>query len=184
MGSFFSSESLVQHQIWFQTLHNGPNNQCFQGMYHWPILGPLGPLWGPPKGHYESKKISFWNPERFKKCMYRVQNAFYPWWPPRWSILDRIGSVWAIQWPFQGRKGHNWDYLGPKIACFAHVNGPLGAFREGPKVQKWVRDIFFVNIGHLVPYKTFRREKRALYESNRSLLTSPSRPSLIHLVIL
>ena len=34
MGSFFSSESLVQHQIWFQTLHNGPNDQCFQGMYH------------------------------------------------------------------------------------------------------------------------------------------------------
>ena len=33
-GSFVPSGSLVWHQIWFQTPHNGSNGQCLQGMYH------------------------------------------------------------------------------------------------------------------------------------------------------
>ena len=119
--------------------------------HFWTFEPPLGA----PKRPLCKQIKPFWNPRRSKKCMYRVQNAFYLWWPPRWSILDQIGSIWAIQWPFQRRKGHIWDYWGLKTACFAHVNSPLGASREGPKVPKWVSDIYFVNIGHLDHHVVF-----------------------------
>ena len=36
---------------------------------------------------------------------------------------------------FRGEKAIFGTICGLKTACFAHVNGPLGASREGPKVQ-------------------------------------------------
>ena len=56
---------------------------------------------------------------------------------------------------FRGEKAIFGTIWGLKTACFAHVNSPLGASREGPKVPKWVSDIYFVNIGHLDHYVVF-----------------------------
>ena len=56
---FFTSGSLVGHQIWFQIPHDGSNGQCLQDMYRWPIFGPLGPPWEPPKGRFMSKTSRF-----------------------------------------------------------------------------------------------------------------------------
>ena len=48
--TFCHSGSLARHQIWFQTLHSGPTNQCLLGRNHWPISGLLGPFWELSKG--------------------------------------------------------------------------------------------------------------------------------------
>ena len=58
-GTFCPSGSHVWHQIWFQTLQNGPTGQCLLGWYHWPISDLLEPFWGLPKGHSMSKWCPF-----------------------------------------------------------------------------------------------------------------------------
>ena len=38
-GTFCPSRILVQHQIFFQTPHNGPTGQSLQGRHYWSIFG-------------------------------------------------------------------------------------------------------------------------------------------------
>ena len=57
-GSFVPSGSLVWHQIWFQTPHNGLNGQCLQGTsltHFW----TFGPHLGAPNGPFHEQNKPF-----------------------------------------------------------------------------------------------------------------------------
>ena len=44
--TFSPSGSLVRHQIWFQTPHNGPTGQALLSKHHWRIFWTFGTLLG------------------------------------------------------------------------------------------------------------------------------------------
>ena len=85
-GTFCTSGSLVRHQIWFQTLHNGPTGQCLLGCHLWPI----GTLLGPPNSHFMSKT----NPFRAPNCPKMTPKA--PEKAIRWPKMSRFGTKCTI----------------------------------------------------------------------------------------
>ena len=112
--TFSPSGSLVRHQIWFQTPHNGQTGQYSLGRHHRPISGLLGPFWRLSEGHFLSKSTLLGTLETPKIPFTGSINAFHLLWPPRWSIIwyFRLYLVFrAIWWPFQRPKGRVWDYL-------------------------------------------------------------------------
>ena len=134
-SNFCPSGCLVRHQIGFQTPHNGPTGQCFQGRHHWPTFGLLGPPLGAPKRPLHEQIKPVWNLRKSQKSIYWVKNVLFLWWPPRRSILDQIWSLWAIRWIFHGPKGPTWYRLGPQnsLICPKRVLWePVG----GPKRSK------------------------------------------------
>ena len=91
---------------------NRPMFTRFASLTHFMTFG--APLGAPKTPFYEQIK-PLWNLRRSQNALHRVQNAVYYWLPPRWSILDKIWSLWAIWWPLQGLKGQIKDYLEPQI---------------------------------------------------------------------
>ena len=104
--------------------------------------------------------LHFWA----QKFIYSVQNAFHLWWPPTWSILDQVRSIWAIWWPFQGPKGQIQDYFEPQNGLFAQEMALWELPKGTPKVQKWVIDTCFVNIGQLDHYVVFGTPSGAIQD--------------------
>ena len=90
---FCPSGSLVQHQIWFQTPHNGPTGQCLQSRYQWPIFGPLGPPLEALKGPLVEQTSHFEAQNSPKSGLLAPEMVI------RWPKLTEFGpgySMWVV----------------------------------------------------------------------------------------
>ena len=146
-------------------------------MYHWPIFGPLVPLWVPPKGRFMSKtslfkapnslEHGFFAPEMVTRWPKLVQNTRMGYFGQN---LDNLGHLMTIS-------GAKRPYLGAESGLFCSWNSPLGAPRGGgARVQKWVSDSYLVNIGHCSHYVVFGT-KFGLPEVKKELFGGPADPS-------
>ena len=114
---FFPSESLVRYQIWFQTTHNGPNDQCLQKN----ITDPFLDLWSLPKGPQRAiymSKTSYFRPQI-------VPIMAFP--PLKWSLdgpnwPDSVQNT-PSRWPPQVKR-----ILDPIHAFFEPFGVPEGDF--------------------------------------------------------
>ena len=130
-------------------------------------LWTFGVLLGAPERPLYVQIDLFWNTKKPQKSIHGVQNALYPWWPPRWSIRNQIWSLWAIWWFFSGTKRPDMSLSGASKRLALLVNWHFGVSRGGPKVYKWVNDALTVHIGQLDNYVVFKTKSGAFQRGTK-----------------
>ena len=112
-------------------------------MYHWPIFGPLGPPWVPPKGRFMSKtslfkapnslEHGFLAPEMVTRWPKLVQNTRMGYSGPNLDNLGHLMTISGAKRPYSGLFG-GWKRL--VLLIKRPFGGPQGG-PKGPKMCQW-----------------------------------------------